>query len=44
MPRKAGVRRETLQEAFKIASVVRAVGITLDAEAVLGNARRSLGA
>ncbi|MER6913646.1 alkyl hydroperoxide reductase [Streptomyces sp. NPDC000594] len=33
--RKAGVERETVQEAFKIASVVQAVGATLDAEAVL---------
>jgi alkyl hydroperoxide reductase subunit D len=33
--RKAGVDRETIQEAFKIASVVQAVGTTLDAEAVL---------
>lgn len=33
--RKAGVDRGTVQEAFKIASVVQAVGTTLDAEAVL---------
>lgn len=33
--RRAGVDRETIQEAFKIASVVQAVGTTLDAEAVL---------
>ncbi|MGW4029910.1 alkyl hydroperoxide reductase [Streptomyces sp. NPDC004838] len=33
--RKAGVDRETVQEAFKVASVVQAVGTTLDAEAVL---------
>lgn len=33
--RKAGVDRETVQEAFKIASVLQAVGATLDAEAVL---------
>ncbi|MFF5003647.1 alkyl hydroperoxide reductase [Streptomyces phaeochromogenes] len=33
--RKAGVDRETIQEAFKIASVVQAVGVTLDAEAIL---------
>jgi alkyl hydroperoxide reductase subunit D len=33
--RKAGVGRETVQEAFKIASVVQAVGVTLDAEAIL---------
>ena len=33
--RKAGVDRETIQEAFKIAAVVQAVGTTLDAEAVL---------
>ncbi|WP_326759545.1 alkyl hydroperoxide reductase [Streptomyces phaeochromogenes] len=33
--RKAGVDRETVQEAFKIASVVQAVGVTLDAEAIL---------
>ncbi len=35
MLRKAGVDRETIQEAFKIAAVVEAVGVTLDAEAVL---------
>ncbi|MHC5904847.1 alkyl hydroperoxide reductase [Streptomyces sp. S6] len=33
--RKAGVDRETIQEAFKIASVIQAVGVTLEAEAVL---------
>ncbi|OII63873.1 alkyl hydroperoxide reductase [Streptomyces sp. CC53] len=33
--RKAGVDRETVQEAFKIAAVIQAVGATLDAEAVL---------
>ncbi|MEV4431789.1 alkyl hydroperoxide reductase [Streptomyces sp. NPDC049555] len=33
--RKAGVDRETIQEAFKIAAVLQAVGATLDAEAVL---------
>ncbi|MDX3851655.1 alkyl hydroperoxide reductase [Streptomyces sp. AK02-01A] len=33
--RKAGMDRETVQEAFKIASVIQAVGTTLDAEAVL---------
>lgn len=33
--RKAGVDRETIQEAFKIASVVQAVGTTLEAEAQL---------
>ncbi|MGP2438007.1 alkyl hydroperoxide reductase [Streptomyces sp. JW3] len=33
--RTAGVDRETVQEAFKIASVIQAVGTTLDAEAVL---------
>ncbi|MGW8378765.1 alkyl hydroperoxide reductase [Streptomyces sp. ODS28] len=33
--RKAGVDRETIQEAFKIASVVQAVAATLDAEAQL---------
>ncbi|EGX56774.1 alkyl hydroperoxide reductase AhpD [Streptomyces zinciresistens K42] len=33
--RKAGVGREVVQEAFKIASVIQAVGVTLDAEAVL---------
>lgn len=33
--RKAGVGREAVQEAFKIASVIQAVGVTLDAEAVL---------
>ncbi|MDQ1036406.1 alkyl hydroperoxide reductase subunit D [Streptomyces sp. V3I8] len=33
--RRAGVDRETIQEAFKIAAVVQAVGVTLDSEAVL---------
>ncbi|OEU85453.1 alkyl hydroperoxide reductase [Streptomyces abyssalis] len=33
--RKAGVGRETVQEAFKIAAVVQAVGTTLEAEAQL---------
>ena len=33
--RKAGVDRETIQEAFKVASVVQAVAATLDAEAHL---------
>ncbi|MEU1628684.1 alkyl hydroperoxide reductase [Streptomyces sp. NPDC020096] len=33
--RKADVSRETVQEAFKIASVIQAVGTTLDAEATL---------
>jgi lipoyl-dependent peroxiredoxin subunit D len=33
--RKAGIDRETIQEAFKIASVVQAVGVTLDSEAAL---------
>ncbi|MFI7504393.1 alkyl hydroperoxide reductase [Streptomyces sp. NPDC049687] len=33
--RKAGVDREVIQEAFKIASVIQAVGCTLEAEAVL---------
>ncbi|MFF0449347.1 alkyl hydroperoxide reductase [Streptomyces sp. NPDC004609] len=33
--RKAGMDRETIQEAFKIAAVVQAVGATLDAEAAL---------
>ncbi|NEE05198.1 alkyl hydroperoxide reductase, partial [Streptomyces sp. SID7499] len=32
---KAGVDRETIQEAVKVASVIQAVGVTLDAEAVL---------
>ncbi|MEV7342732.1 alkyl hydroperoxide reductase [Streptomyces sp. NPDC093544] len=35
--RRAGVDRETIQEAFKIAAVVQAVGTTLDAEAVLAD-------
>ncbi|GGY90640.1 carboxymuconolactone decarboxylase family protein [Streptomyces poonensis] len=33
--RRAGVDRMTVQDAFRIASVVHAVGVTLDAEAVL---------
>jgi alkyl hydroperoxide reductase subunit D len=33
--RKAGVERDVIQEAFKIAAVVEAVGVTLEAEAVL---------
>jgi alkyl hydroperoxide reductase subunit D len=33
--RRAGVPRETVQEAFRIAAVVQAVGTTLDAEAVM---------
>ncbi|MGJ5833104.1 alkyl hydroperoxide reductase [Streptomyces ossamyceticus] len=33
--RKAGVDRETVQEAFKIASVIEAVGVTLEAESIL---------
>lgn len=33
--REAGVDRETIQEAFKIASVIQAVGTTVEAEAVL---------
>ncbi|URM89822.1 alkyl hydroperoxide reductase [Streptomyces sp. MRC013] len=36
--RKAGLERETIQEAFKIAAVIQAVGATLDAEAVLAAA------
>jgi alkyl hydroperoxide reductase subunit D len=35
--RKAGIDREVIQEAFKIASVIHAVGVTLDAEAVLAD-------
>ncbi|WP_329220627.1 alkyl hydroperoxide reductase [Streptomyces sp. NBC_01485] len=35
--RGAGVGRETVQEAFKIASVIQAVGVTLDAEAILAD-------
>lgn len=35
--RKAGVSRETIQEAFKIAAVLQAVGATLDAEAALND-------
>ncbi|MCZ2526835.1 alkyl hydroperoxide reductase [Streptomyces sp. NPDC059506] len=33
--RKAGVERDVIQEAFKIAAVIQAVGATLDAEGVL---------
>lgn len=33
--RAAGVGRETVQEAFRVASVIQAVAVTLDAEAVL---------
>ncbi|MGC5562967.1 alkyl hydroperoxide reductase [Streptomyces sp. FR-108] len=33
--RGAGVGRETIQEAFKIAAVVQAVGVTLDSEEIL---------
>ncbi|MFI9461937.1 alkyl hydroperoxide reductase [Streptomyces xiamenensis] len=33
--RKAGVDRETIQEAFKIGAVIQAVATTLDAEAAL---------
>lgn len=36
--RKAGVSRESIQEAFKIAAVLQAVGATLDAEAALADA------
>ncbi|MEV7087324.1 alkyl hydroperoxide reductase [Streptomyces sp. NPDC093085] len=36
--RSAGIDRETVQEAFKIAAVIQAVGTTLDAEAVLAEA------
>jgi alkyl hydroperoxide reductase subunit D len=35
--RKAGVDRETIQEAVKIAAVLQAVGTTLDAEAALAD-------
>ncbi len=35
--RKAGVGREVVQEAFKIASVIQAVGVTLEAEEILGD-------
>ncbi|WP_031506464.1 alkyl hydroperoxide reductase [Streptomyces megasporus] len=35
--RKAGVDRETVQEAFKIAAVIQAVGTVLDAEAALAD-------
>ncbi|MFM9447267.1 alkyl hydroperoxide reductase [Streptomyces acidiscabies] len=35
--RKAGVDREVVQEAFKIASVIQAVGVTLEAEEILGD-------
>ena len=34
--RAAGVERETVQEAFRIAAVVTALAVTLEAEAVLG--------
>ncbi|BBC33261.1 hypothetical protein SGFS_045550 [Streptomyces graminofaciens] len=33
--RRAGVDRRTVQEAFRIAAVIQAVGVTLEAEAVL---------
>ncbi|UUU31179.1 carboxymuconolactone decarboxylase family protein [Streptomyces sp. CA-210063] len=33
--RKAGVDREIVQEVFRVAAVIQAVGVTLDAEAVL---------
>ncbi|MFF8956623.1 alkyl hydroperoxide reductase [Streptomyces sp. NPDC014894] len=33
--RKAGIERDVIQESFKIAAVVQAVGATLDAEAAL---------
>ncbi|MDX3516699.1 carboxymuconolactone decarboxylase family protein [Streptomyces scabiei] len=33
--RRAGAGRETVQEAFRIASVIQAVGVTLEAEALL---------
>ncbi|RLL68713.1 carboxymuconolactone decarboxylase family protein [Streptomyces sp. Z26] len=35
--RRAGVEREAVQEAFRIAAVIQAAGTTLDAEAVLGD-------
>jgi alkyl hydroperoxide reductase subunit D len=35
--RKAGVDREVIQEAYKIASVIHAVGVTLEAESVLAD-------
>ncbi|MET9113623.1 alkyl hydroperoxide reductase [Streptomyces longwoodensis] len=35
--RKAGLERDVIQEAFKIASVVQAVAVTLEAEAVLAD-------
>ncbi|MDX2675428.1 alkyl hydroperoxide reductase [Streptomyces soliscabiei] len=35
--RKAGVDREVVQEAFKIASVIQALAVTLDAEGVLAD-------
>lgn len=35
--RKAGVDREVIQESFKIASIVQAIGVTLDAEAILAD-------
>ncbi|MFM9585799.1 carboxymuconolactone decarboxylase family protein [Streptomyces caniscabiei] len=33
--REAGVSRETVQEAFRVASVVQAVGVTVEAESIL---------
>jgi alkyl hydroperoxide reductase subunit D len=36
--REAGMSRETIQEAFKIASVVHAVGVTLESEQLLAPA------
>ncbi|WP_217182364.1 carboxymuconolactone decarboxylase family protein [Streptomyces sp. AC495_CC817] len=33
--RAAGVSRETVQEAFRVASVVQAVGVTVEAESIL---------
>lgn len=39
--RKAGVDRETIQEAFKIAAVITAVGVTLDSEAALAQIGRA---
>ncbi|UUU24683.1 carboxymuconolactone decarboxylase family protein [Streptomyces sp. DSM 40750] len=40
--RKAGVGRETVQEAIRIAAVIQAVGVTLEAEAILGDQAGSL--
>lgn len=37
VPRKAGVDREVIQESFKISSIVQAIGVTLDAEAILAD-------